>query len=96
MTRKLQFPLNNTKADRQRITFQDIITTRRRVFSPNKIAIPQSRRFFGFSLRSSDTIDPNAHRWDAFSESMQTMLASEAVLRREWDDPEEDAAWADL
>ena len=30
------------------------------------------------------------------SEALQTMLASEAVLRREWDRPEEDAAWAHL
>jgi hypothetical protein len=30
------------------------------------------------------------------SESLQTMLASEAILRRDWDRPEEDAAWADL
>ncbi|MBE9171300.1 hypothetical protein IQ238_28670 [Pleurocapsales cyanobacterium LEGE 06147] len=30
------------------------------------------------------------------SEAFQTMLASEAVLRREWDTPEEDAAWAHL
>ena len=30
------------------------------------------------------------------TESFQTMLASEAVLRRDWDSPEEDAAWADL
>ena len=30
------------------------------------------------------------------SEAFQTMLASEAVLRREWDLPEEDEAWADL
>ncbi len=30
------------------------------------------------------------------SEAFQTMLASEAVLRRDWDSPEEDAAWADL
>jgi prevent-host-death family protein len=29
-------------------------------------------------------------------EGLQTALASEAVLRREWDTPEEDAAWADL
>jgi hypothetical protein len=28
--------------------------------------------------------------------AMSTMLASEAVLRRDWDRPEEDAAWADL
>jgi hypothetical protein len=30
------------------------------------------------------------------SEAYQTMLASEKVLNREWDTPEEDAAWADL
>ena len=30
------------------------------------------------------------------SESFQTMLASEFVLRREWDTPEEDNAWASL
>ncbi len=30
------------------------------------------------------------------SESLETMLASEAILRRDWDRPEEDAAWADL
>jgi len=29
-------------------------------------------------------------------EGVETMLASEAVLRRDWDHPEEDAAWADL
>ncbi len=29
-------------------------------------------------------------------ESFETMLASEAVLSRDWDRPEEDAAWADL
>jgi hypothetical protein len=30
------------------------------------------------------------------SESFKTMLASEPVLRRDWDRPEEDAEWADL
>jgi hypothetical protein len=30
------------------------------------------------------------------SEAFQTMLASEAVLRRDWDRPEEDKAWANL
>jgi len=30
------------------------------------------------------------------SRSRATMLASEAVLRRDWDRPEEDAAWAHL
>jgi hypothetical protein len=30
------------------------------------------------------------------SEALETMLASEAVLRRDWDRPEEDEAWHDL
>jgi hypothetical protein len=30
------------------------------------------------------------------SEAYQTMLASEMILRRDWDRPEEDEAWADL
>ncbi len=30
------------------------------------------------------------------ADAFQTMLASEAVLRRDWDRPEEDAAWAHL
>jgi len=30
------------------------------------------------------------------SERINAMLASEAVLRRDWDRPEEDTAWADL
>jgi hypothetical protein len=30
------------------------------------------------------------------SEALETMLASEPVLRRDWDRPEEDEAWRDL
>ena len=30
------------------------------------------------------------------SEAWQTMVASEAVLRRDWERPEEERAWADL
>ena len=30
------------------------------------------------------------------SESFQTMLASESILRRDWERPEEDTAWAHL
>jgi hypothetical protein len=30
------------------------------------------------------------------AEAMETMIASETVLKRDWDTPEEDAAWADL
>ncbi len=34
--------------------------------------------------------------WEATSESFQTMLASEPVLRRDWERPEEETAWAHL
>ncbi|MCX7635406.1 MAG: hypothetical protein N2Z74_06635, partial [Syntrophales bacterium] len=30
------------------------------------------------------------------SETFQTMLASESVLKRDWERPEEDLAWANL
>jgi hypothetical protein len=33
---------------------------------------------------------------EADSDARQTMLASEAVLRRDWERPEEEKAWADL
>ncbi len=33
---------------------------------------------------------------DTNTDSRVTMLASEAVLRRDWDRPEEDSAWAHL
>jgi hypothetical protein len=33
---------------------------------------------------------------DTTTDSRATMFASEAVLRRDWDRPEEDAAWAHL
>lgn len=33
---------------------------------------------------------------ESTSEAWQTMVASEAVLRRDWERPEEDRAWADL
>lgn len=30
------------------------------------------------------------------AEATETMIASEMALKRDWDTPEEDAAWADL
>jgi len=33
---------------------------------------------------------------ETVSEPYQTMLASESILRRDWDRTEEDAAWANL
>jgi tricorn protease-like protein len=35
-------------------------------------------------------------RQPSFSEAYQTMLATEGILREDWDHPEEDAAWAYL
>lgn len=35
-------------------------------------------------------------RADADTDARATMLAAEAVLRRDWDRPEEDEAWAHL
>jgi hypothetical protein len=42
--------------------------------------------------KSSDAILREAGQ----SYALDTMLASEDVLRRDWDSPEEDAAWANL
>lgn len=33
---------------------------------------------------------------DTATRAIESMLASEAVLRRDWDRPEEDTAWASL
>jgi hypothetical protein len=39
---------------------------------------------------------PSVVREDGESYAIETMIASEDVLRRDWDTPEEDAAWAHL
>lgn len=38
----------------------------------------------------------NGHAQRPTSDARQTALASQAVLARDWDTPEEDEAWADL
>lgn len=40
--------------------------------------------------------DENLWQHKEISDTYQTMIASEAVLRRDWDRPEEDEAWKDL
>ncbi len=40
--------------------------------------------------------EPGRALHEPHAEGYQTMLASETVLRRDWDLPEEDAAWANL
>jgi len=40
--------------------------------------------------------EPGLALRETISEPYQAMLASESILRRDWDRPEEDAAWANL
>jgi hypothetical protein len=50
---------------------------------------------YDFVSYSADREGEQAGREET-SEAWQTMVASEAVLRRDWERPEEDRAWADL
>jgi len=50
--------------------------------------------YFGIDL-NTDALAPITPQ-TILSESYLTMLASEDVLRKDWDDPLEDAAWANL
>lgn len=43
-----------------------------------------------------DFVSYLAERGQERDEARQTMLASAAILRKDWDRPEEDAAWAHL
>lgn len=51
------------------------------------------RCYFVFVHHSSDSAQQNIEEEDT---ALLTMLASEDVLREEWDLPEEDEAWANL
>ena len=58
--------------------------------SPDKLAVVYD--FISYLLERN----PQQILTGKVSEGFQTMLASEAVLQRDWNSPEEDAAWADL
>ena len=66
------------------------IEDRLRRLSPEKLGVVYD--FISFLLDRDGMDLPGK----TYSDSFQTMLASEQVLRRDWDRPEEDAAWADL
>ncbi|GAB4407620.1 MAG: hypothetical protein Fur0044_00590 [Anaerolineae bacterium] len=66
------------------------INERLRQLSPDKLVVVYD--FVSYLLER----DLGQMLRETASESYQTMLASEAILRRDWDLPEEDAAWADL
>jgi hypothetical protein len=59
------------------------------------IGARHSRTYFAFSCRCSDSAE-QLHSEPKEDSALLTMFASEAVLRREWDTPEEDEAWANL
>ena len=48
------------------------------------------------ALSGDIVISHRIRRRPSVSAAYQTMLASEAVLARDWNQPEEDEAWADL
>lgn len=48
--------------------------------------------FVSYLLEKQEAVFGRGRRADV----IETMIASETVLKRDWDTPEEDAAWADL
>lgn len=73
----------------QTVTIPQINEQLRRL-SPDKLVVVYDFVSYLLERNVKQTLRETA------SESYQTMLASEAVLRRDWDLPEEDEAWADL
>jgi len=66
------------------------IDERLRHLPPEKLIVVYD--FVSYLLeREGADLSPTAE-----TDARATMLASEAVLRRDWDRPEEDAAWAHL
>lgn len=68
----------------------DQIDERLKALPPEKLIV-----VYDFVLFLAERESEPATPW-LEQETMQTMFASEAVLRRDWDRPEEDAALASL
>jgi len=66
------------------------IDSRLKRLPPDKLVVVYD--FVSYLLKREQDLRQREQPSDAF----QMMLASEAVLRRDWDRPEEDEAWADL
>ncbi len=72
-------------------TFPQITETLRKL-PPDKLSL-----IYDFITFLSERESPKKMLREAGkSYAIDTMLASEAVLRRDWDSPEEDEAWANL
>lgn len=70
----------------------DDIDQRLRQLPPEKLVAVSE--FVSFLLERELSLDLTLS--DSENSARATMFASEAVLRRDWDRPEEDAAWANL
>lgn len=66
------------------------IDERLRKLPPDKLVVVYD--FVSYLLER----DLAERQMDIDSDARATMVASEAVLRRDWDRPEEDAAWSHL
>jgi hypothetical protein len=66
------------------------IVERLQKFPPEKLSVVYD--FVSYLAERSE----NQLRASFGSETFQTMLASESVLGRDWNRPEEDSAWANL
>ena len=67
----------------------DKIDERLRRLPPDKLTVVYDFVSYLLERDTSDLLDED-------TQARAMMLASEAVLRRDWDTPEEDTAWAHL
>lgn len=86
----LTLTLNSTST-RQRTTVSDASAREEAIIFGADEASP-----FSWLPLSTVAVSPLRASRAGCSEAYDTMLASEQVLRRDWEDPEEDAIWAHL
>ena len=90
LSETLTITLNSTSV-RQAVSLPSASTRQRTlVFVGSQSKVISWSQLLGIGVRPIGV--PRAR----YSEAYQTMLASENVLRKDWDTPEEDDAWADL
>ena len=84
-------------------TAQNLLSGNNAVINPSSIQITWSTGVVGFktelppiqTTKKQPAWEIN-HYEELMNTAFATMLASEAVLSKDWDSPEEDEAWADL
>lgn len=73
----------------QTVTISEIVERMQELSSERLVVVYDFVSYLSERENEQELVEPAS---DAFL----TMLASEAVLRRDWERPEEDLAWADL